>query len=628
MRRFKLANVLLELEDFLAEVPEVLYRAESGSSCAYDQAAKELAVSGLVDFCTYFNGASVGKWRRYTVAERIFVHLELAGDACTVAVRTLDAPDASSAATSDVPEVVEVGPSAEFQTVELELPAAAVIAGFALLTGGTVRVRNAFYFTYVEDAAVRDVRLAVCTTTFRKEEFIVPNIARIRAGVLESGEDVASRFHMFVVDNGRTLDAEALSGDGVTVVPNPNVGGAGGFARGMMEALDAPDGFTHVVLLDDDVRMAVESFHRLFALLSLANDAYARSCVNGAMLELERPWLQYEDVAYARPVGGYDRVKNDYRITSQTEIVQNELVDVEVPHAYGAWWFSCIPLALVREKGLPMPFFVRCDDAEYGLRLGTTYMTMNGICVWHARFDTRFNPAVDLYQYGRNMMATMALHDDFFDQDRFMMLFWRVFHLRIRRMEYEAVELWLDGFGDYFKGPEFLMEADGEALLKDNGARKEQLVPVEELDPEVVKRLDYDLAWLSRPEDPARDDVLSWLGFQTYWAIRKVALSVPLDRHNLPDFLLSSDPGAVMPGDSLSPWWTTAFRSQLVALNSDGTMGHVRTLDRERYARLKGRLDELMRRYREEGPAIAAHWREMMPEMTSEEFWRAYLAAR
>ena len=28
---------------------------------------------------------------------------------------------------------------------------------------------------------------------------------------------------MFVIDNGRTLDAEALSDDGVTVVPNPNV---------------------------------------------------------------------------------------------------------------------------------------------------------------------------------------------------------------------------------------------------------------------------------------------------------------------------------------------------------------------------------------------------------------------
>ena len=56
---------------------------------------------------------------------------------------------------------------------------------------------------------------------------------------------------MFVVDNGRTLDAEGLSDDLITVIPNENVGGAGGFARGMIAALESDEDFTHVLLMDD-----------------------------------------------------------------------------------------------------------------------------------------------------------------------------------------------------------------------------------------------------------------------------------------------------------------------------------------------------------------------------------------
>ena len=624
MRRFKLANILLEVEDFLVDIPEVMYQAEEGSTCSYDAATGELSVSGLVDFCTYFNGLSAGKWRRYAGLERVMAHLELAGDACTIALRTLDVAGPVSPGVSDVTEIVEVDASAEFQEIDLDMPLETVISGFAIMTSGTVRLRNAYYYAEVAEQRIRPIRLAVSTTTFCKEEFIVPNIERIRKNVIESGDDISRGFHMFVVDNGRTLDAEALSGGGVTVIPNPNVGGAGGFARGMIAALDDPGDFTHVLLMDDDVRMSAESFKRVFSLLSLATDEYALACINGAMLELERPWLQFEDVARARPMGGYQRIKRDYRITSQSEIAQNEAVDVELPHAYGAWWYSCVPVALIREKGLPMPFFVRCDDVEYGVRLNTKYMTMNGICVWHARFDTRFNAVVDLYQYGRNMLVTMALHD-FFDQRLFMLLYWRAFHLRLRVMQYESVDLWLDALEDYLKGPGFLMSADGAALMKANAAKREQLVPVEELDPEVMAALEYDLAWLSRPENPPINSEVVDKALQVYDKVKKVACTVPYDRHLLPDALLRSDPGAIMPGGSYTPFRKTAWRKQLVALNSDATMGHVRTIDRGRYEGLVERYRALTKRYREEGDAVAASWREAMPVLTSREFWLDYI---
>ena len=422
---------------------------------------------------------------------------------------------------------------------------------------------------------------------------------------------------MFVVDNGRTLDAEVLSDEHVTVIPNPNVGGAGGFARGMMAAQDDEQGFTHVILMDDDVRMSVESFKRTFALLSLVTDDYAEACLNGAMLELEHPWLQYEDVAYVRKVGGYDRIKWDTRIDSMRDIVRNELIDVEEGRTYGAWWYSCIPLSQIERHGLPVPFFVRCDDVEYGVRLNTKYMTLSGICVWHAGFNTRFNAAVSCYQYVRNMMAMMAMHPDFFRQEVFMVRFWRTFHYLIRTMDYDAAQLWLDGMEDYLKGPEFLMNADGSKLLRETSARSEKLVPVVELDQTVVGQLKYDPAWLEREEGHDNS------------ALKKALLTVPHDRHWFPDFALSDEPGVLAPGvENYTPWWRSAMRTKLVAMNADATAGHVRELDRDRRAQLQRQFDQLMRRYKDENQDVVAKWRESLAVFASTEFWENYIEER
>ncbi len=617
MQQFKLANVLLEVEDFLADNPEAFYRAEEGSTCAYDGDAKELSVSGLVDFTTYFNGVSVGKWRKYADIDRIMLHVELAGDACTLALRSLAAEGPDAPFSDSVESAIEVAASKEFAAFDVIVPSQAVIGGFALLTEGTVRLRNAFYYAEVPQQRIRPVMLALCTTTFRKEEFIVPNIERIKEGVLGCDDPVAKRFHMFVVDNGCTLDGEALSDDHVTVIPNPNVGGAGGFARGMMAAQDSDAAFTHVILMDDDVRMSVESFKRTFALLSLVTDDYAEACLNGAMLELEHPWLQYEDVAYVRKVGGYDRIKWDTRIDSPRDIVRNELIDVETGRTYGAWWYSCIPMTLIERHGLPVPFFVRCDDVEYGVRLNTRYMTLSGICVWHAGFNTRFNAAVSCYQYVRNMMAMMAMHDDFFRQDVFMVRFWRTFHYLLRTMDYNAAELWLDGMDAYMEGPEALMRVNGADLLRENSGKTEKLVPIEQLDPSIMAQLDYNPDWLVREEGHDNS------------ALKKAMLTVPHDRHWFPDFMLNSQPGVLAPGfENYSPWWSTAMRTHLVALNSDATCGAVRELDRARFDQLMKRFGQIMSRYGEENQAVVEQWRDSLAVFSSREFWERYIEER
>ncbi len=618
MRRFKLANVLLKTDDYLKNDTDLLYRrSPSARTFEYENT---LRFSGELDFCTYFNAVSSAKWRKYCGLVSIRLHLELAGDPCLVTTVGLSLTPSGGPVVEKGGKSVLIEASSDFKVHELDVPVdGATVSGFTLSTMGQARVRNAWYYTLVDESQIRDIRIALCTTTFKKEDYITANIARIREGILNTDEPVARGFHMFVVDNGRTLDAPALSGEGVDVIPNVNAGGSGGFALGMMKALEAApeegaegDAFTHVVLMDDDVRMSVESLKRLHALLSLASASYARAFVNGAMLQMEQPSLQFEDVSYVRTLGGFAKIKPDLLVNTRTGILENEGIDVEVENAYGAWWFSCIPVSYIKEMGLPLPFFVRCDDVEYGLRCQPTYMTMNGICVWHARFEGRFNAAVACYQYVRNMLVTRTLHIRR-GSTVFMLLYWRLFHIYLRTMDYDAAELWLDGLEDYLEGPELLMTGDPFEHMGRALAKAEKLVPLEELDQDVVSRLEVDLKWFQ--------------GDYSGHLLRKLLVAIPHDRHWFPDFMLSNKPGAISPSvsENFVPWYKTAMRKQLVALSPDGKCGAVRTMDRARWRALNERYRELIARYRNTKIAVGERYRAKEREMTSVAFWKRYL---
>ena len=80
--RFKLANVLLKVDDFLEDHPDLLYHATS--TATYDGGSRSLAFSGRVDFLTYFNALSLAKWRKYTDIDNLHLHLELIGDPCRI----------------------------------------------------------------------------------------------------------------------------------------------------------------------------------------------------------------------------------------------------------------------------------------------------------------------------------------------------------------------------------------------------------------------------------------------------------------------------------------------------------------------------------------------------------------
>lgn len=610
MLKHELSNVVLKIDDHMVDYPEVYYRADG--QAAFDAQSEALAFAGTVDFLTYFNSCPAVKWRKYAGIQQIYLHLELSGDVCTLLFRGISKGDAAPSELSSGQRLTG-GTKLDSGRIAYDVAVPANnkdVIGFSLQARGSVTLHNAYYYAEVEEAAVNSVRLALSTTTFKKEQYIVPNIELVKREVLGSTDPVASNFHMFVVDNGRTLDAAALTGDGVTVLPNKNVGGAGGFARGMMEAMADPSGFTHVLLMDDDVKVSAESLKRTYNLLALAQGKYKGAFINGAMLAIEEPNLQFEDVSFVLKSGAYRRVKDDLYIDDVRDVAANEATDVEVAKAYGAWWYSCIPLAEVREHGLPLPVFVRCDDVEYGMRTNPTYMTMNGICVWHEGFEGRFRPSVDCYQYIRNFMIMIAV-DDCASESMFVRRWERNVHLHMRTMEYNTVELFLDGMEDYLKGPEYLAAVSGEELMKKNGAKNEKLVPVEELDQDMLKSLkigERTLGGVSRVSQ-----------FLRVWR------TLPYDRHMLPDAVLQDRPEAVFYSGLSVVGARTMGTKTLVAFDLGGKNAVVRHMDRERYSELKDRLARLKKEHAERGAEVRAAYKAAKPKLTSWEFWNECL---
>ena len=577
-------------------------------------------LQGSVDFFTYFNACSLAKWKKYAGIKRVYLHLEFANEAinkeyaCTIQFFGRSYLDsAASSLASGVRLTSTMGKTKENGSLVFDLLIPETdyeVIGFALDVRGGVVLEKAYYYARVAEEQINSVKIALCTTTFLKEDYIIPNIELVKNEVLAADDVIARNFHMFVIDNGRTLDAEALSDEGVTVLPNPNVGGSGGFARGMMEAMKHDENFTHVLLMDDDVSISTESLRRTFNLLSLATGKYKNAFINGAMLVAEEPNRQFEDVSYVVNSGAYASVKsNKYYMDQKQYIVRNEHIDVEIPKAYGAWWFSCIPVSAIEQVGLPLPLFVRCDDVEYGMRAKPIYMTMNGICVWHDGFMGRSRASVDSYQYVRNFLIMIAM-TDCSSQDLFMLRMERALRLQLRVMSYDAADLILDGIADYLKGPDYFASLNGEEVIKRNAKKNEKLVPLDEL-AEPYRNVSYNKRLLG---DQSRIKPLL-----------KLMRTLPYDRHLLPDVLLRDTPEAVFYSglSILSP--RTIGTKTLVAIDLEGNQGAVRHMDRERYQQIMDRWKALKSELKERGDEVRAAYKEAQPYLTSTEFWEKYL---
>lgn len=433
---------------------------------------------GVAWFDTYFNGVSIEKWRKYTKVQNIGLQIEIEGSfkVTLYQKRMIDNQIQEQALKEEIFVQEKRG------KVELEFPAGTKGMLFFCLEG--LQAQSVFYGgAYITDLAEterREVKIGLVICTFRREEYIQKTIQILEEAFLNKPESVLKdKLEVFLSDNGKTLPEE-LATDYIHIFPNKNVGGSGGFTRGLMEILKKNQQkrtITHVLFMDDDVKIAPESILKTWQVLSLIKEEYAEAFLGGAMLRMDQPSIQVEAGA-SWNTGKLISLKAGLDLRRPESCLYNE---VEEYSEFHAWWYCCFPIEVARNDNLPLPFFIRGDDVEYGLRNQKPLILINGICVWHEPFENKYSSFLNYYIL-RNQLIVNSLHCPQYGKKELKKEVFRRVTEEILFYRYRNVDLILRGVEDFLKGPEWLFCTDGEALHQEITAMGYRAESVEKLD--------------------------------------------------------------------------------------------------------------------------------------------------
>ncbi|MFM8689304.1 MAG: hypothetical protein ACKODR_11230 [Acidimicrobiaceae bacterium] len=442
-----------------AETTEPLLYVRSSGEVQFSDSTAILHLGAELSFDTSFGVFAAGRWRRLTTIESLAAVIYATGSgrieiigvetkffgtkfAEKIVASTGIAPGGKTIV--DVPNFLDEKYGSFYVRVSAEQ---------------TDVVISRAEWTTTTDVA-RAIKLSLSITTFNRQDYVKPTVAKV-LHLEKSVETLQGDLRVLVVDNARNIEFDVEKGAPLAVVQNPNLGGAGGFARGIIDLRN--EGWsTHILLMDDDINLEPDAIVRTFALFSFARDE--KLCVHGAMLSEERAWMQFE-------AGSKYRWRSLYPLRAigrEDDLRERKLAlrDArEKKFAYTAWWYTAFPVSITRDN--PLPIFVRGDDVSYGLlHTGKHSVTLNGVIVWHADFGLKNNPS-SLFYEKRNFAIIDTL---VFDRHHWWHLARRFIALSFRNlfsMRYASVEYMIRGVRAYLQGPAALMATDHSALHDD-----------------------------------------------------------------------------------------------------------------------------------------------------------------
>ena len=339
---------------------------------------------------------------------------------------------------------------------------------------------DAEYYTDCSKDSLRVVKLAINICTFKREAYVYRNMDSLRKAFFDNEKsELRDNLEVLISDHANSLDASRIAHSHIHLVRNKNAGGAAGFTRGMIEAMRHNQngmGITHIQMMDDDIVMTPEAIFRTYRLLTMLKDGYTDAFVGGAMFRTDDQWFQTEAGATWNS-GKLISNKCGLDVRNAESCLYN---DFEEKCEFNAWWYCTVPMTIVREDNLPVPIFIRGDDVEFGLRNMKHLILLNGICVWHLPFEYKYSSSMYYYIF-RNRLIDNAINDKAYSADELMADFKEQFIREVFTLRYKNAQLLLDGVYDFFKGVDWLLTQDGEALNKDVMSRGYSLTHIDEL---------------------------------------------------------------------------------------------------------------------------------------------------
>jgi galactofuranosylgalactofuranosylrhamnosyl-N-acetylglucosaminyl-diphospho-decaprenol beta-1,5/1,6-galactofuranosyltransferase len=588
-------------------VPEDLYARIERGTARRERTQVALGPASAVSTNTYFGRFHATYWQRWTTAADVEVELIVSGSG-VVRLMASDtnkvwrAVDARAVERADGVAIRLVGPIDRF------------------VDGGGMWLELT---TETDGLTASDVRWTVATDrTPPRTDVVICTYNRVDAclatltALAGDAEALSTIGTVQVVDQGTDpLEADlalaeikAKLRDRLHYVRQPNLGGSGGFTRGIFDALaGAPQDDHDVLLMDDDILLEPEILIRLTAFAACTTHP---TIVGGQMLNLLHPAHLHVSAERADPellwVGlpMPDALEEAYLLGTderQLPIGQERRVDTE----YNGWWSCLIPAAIVRAIGYPLPLFFQWDDVEFGYRArahGFPTVALPGAGVWHADFGWKDWDEWHRYFNMRNGLITAALHTGF-STKRILGHMGKLLSQYLVAMHYGLAATMIQAVEDFLEGPEVLADGSATAAAEIRRIRAEYpettVHPMREL-PKMVP--DFRDAQTARAANAPGRERLTWV---------KRAIYLAAGRPGRVGFVPAGD----------AHWWHVSTFERAVVTDMGETGFRLRTRDRAKAIELAKRGARALARLRSDGPAVAARYRAAQGELTSRANW-------
>ncbi|GAB3600969.1 glycosyltransferase family protein [Microbacterium tumbae] len=544
------------------------------------QAGADFGPGGRITTSTYYNLFNLGKWRKH--CGELPLQLQLSGSGRFVLSIYAAGPDQSTRQVFS--ETVALDGSFRQPVRPEDLAHTDAVLFFSLTALDHARLDDFAWATTAPPRNTPDLMLSI--TTFRREAEVAATVERFRR--FRATSELRDHIRMVIVDNGGTVTVD--DGDGVVVIQNENLGGAGGFTRGLLMAEET--GASHCLFMDDDASIQMEALSRTWWFLAYALDP--RTAVAGGMINAAYRWQVWENGALfdlgCKPLyGGLDLRRRKHVFKMEYETTDSAPDDL-----YGGWWFFAFPVAQM--KHLPFPFFVRGDDVSFSLSNDFAIVTLPGVASIQESFTDKASPLT----WYLDFRSHLAHHLDGSAKDRSwreLQAMVRSFYLRnVLRFHYDTLSAVNLALEDVMRGPAFFDEH------ADMAQRRADL-----------KALTTTEAWQPIPTAPRQR-----LG--KYPRPLRALWLATLNGHLLP---LGGRIGSRL---TLSAPYREDYRKtygakEITYLNADGTAAYVVRRDGRRFRAESMRLLRNTLRLRRLYPKMREEWRQGYATMTSNEYW-------
>jgi galactofuranosylgalactofuranosylrhamnosyl-N-acetylglucosaminyl-diphospho-decaprenol beta-1,5/1,6-galactofuranosyltransferase len=389
-----------------------------------------------VSLMSYFNAFHLTRWRQ--VNRRLMPRFQIKGNgAVTLRWMRLDC-QGDTHLLGEVHTQLSADRWIEADIPGISLSTEGFLAPIITASDRGGSITDARYVTDVKP--LRSCRLGLVITHFRRHAQVMGAIERLHK--LIRNPAYPGKFALKVIDNSQ--DLPPIHKSGIDIVPSRNLGGSGGFARGLFE-FEQAGGHTHCLFMDDDDACPTEALQRTLAVFELAEDE--ATAVAGAMLFEDRPSVMHENGATFSGISRSIHAGLDVALTEHLARTDR------LPHIdYGAWWYFAFPIAQVRHY--PFPFFVRGDDISFGLANPFRILTLNGVCTWQEAFEEKASPLTNYLDTRHHLVHLLTGHVK--DGRKQIAHVLRTFVTRRRdAMLYESAEAALLAIEDVLQGPDF-----------------------------------------------------------------------------------------------------------------------------------------------------------------------------